>query len=90
MGLVLVSAMALVISWVVNSVSDFYTFCWHLKINADLLKFTEVKGALGLSKEMKPSNIPSSFGDLGGSVFSEITGKGIENISSRDSNRKNK
>ncbi|AFJ46798.1 hypothetical protein EBL_c17040 [Shimwellia blattae DSM 4481 = NBRC 105725] len=35
---------------------------------------------------MTPSNIPSYFGDLGGSVFSEVTGKGIEKISSPGSN----
>ncbi|MEI9484274.1 VENN motif pre-toxin domain-containing protein, partial [Enterobacter cancerogenus] len=78
------------LSWGVNAGANWSKGGWDPKFNADLRQFTEVKGELGLSKEMKPSNIPSSFGDLGGSVFSEITGKGIENISSRDSNRKNK
>ncbi|EJF8148585.1 adhesin, partial [Escherichia coli] len=52
----------------------------------ELRSVTKVKGDYGLSKEMKPSKVPSSFGDVGGSAFSEITGKGIEKISSSNAN----
>ncbi|WP_249932462.1 hypothetical protein [Citrobacter sp. wls831] len=51
---------------------------WDPKFNADLRQFTEVKGDYGLSKEMKPSNVPSSIGDIGGSITSEAGGKYTE------------
>lgn len=73
------------LKWGVNTGANWWKGGWDPKFNAELRKFTEVKGDYGLSKEMKPSNIPSSFGDLGGSVFSEITGKGIEKIPTPDS-----
>ncbi|MDS7874005.1 hemagglutinin repeat-containing protein [Klebsiella pasteurii] len=74
------------LSWGVNAGANWWKGGWDPKFNADLRQFTEVKGDYGLSKEMKPSKVPSSFGDLGGSIFSEITGKGIEKISSPGSN----
>ncbi len=37
-----------------------------------------MKGTLELAKEMTPGEVPSSFSNVCGSAFSEITGKGIE------------
>ncbi len=74
------------LSWGVNTGANWWKGGWDPKFNAELRSVTEVKGDLGISKEMKPSKVPSSFGDLGGSVFSEITGKEIEKISSPSSN----
>ncbi|HEY3591870.1 MAG TPA: VENN motif pre-toxin domain-containing protein, partial [Buttiauxella sp.] len=74
------------LSWGVNSGANWLKGGWDPKFNPTLQKYTDIKGDLGLSKEITPSKIPSSFGDLGGSVFSEITGKGIEKISSPSNN----
>ena len=74
------------LSWGVNKGVNWWKGGWDPKFNSELRSVTEVKGELGLSKEMTPSKVPSSFGDLGGSVFSEITGKGIEKNSSSSSN----
>lgn len=51
---------------------------------AMLQKYSEIKGDFGISKEMTPSPVPSSFGDLGGSIFSEVTGKGVEAITKQN------
>ncbi|MBU9834727.1 VENN motif pre-toxin domain-containing protein [Rahnella sp. L72c] len=74
------------LSWGVNAGANWWKGGWDPKFNPTLQKFTDIKGEFGLSKEITPSNVPSPFGDLGGSVFSEVTGKGIEKISSPSSN----
>ena len=74
------------LAWGVNTGANWLKGGWDPKFNPTLQKYTDIKGDLGLSKEITPSKVPSSFGDLGGSVFSEITGKGIEKISSPSSN----
>ncbi|QMP06040.1 contact-dependent inhibition toxin CdiA [Escherichia coli] len=74
------------LSWGVNAGANWWKGGWDPKFNSELRSVTEVKGDYGLSKEMKPSKVPSSFGDVGGSAFSEITGKGIEKISSSNAN----
>ncbi|EAA2596689.1 adhesin [Salmonella enterica subsp. enterica] len=66
------------LKWGVNSGANWWKGGWDPKFNADLRQFTEVKGELGLSKEMKPSNVPSSIGDIGGSITSEAGGKYTE------------
>jgi len=43
-----------------------------------LRRFIEVKGDYGISKEMKPSTIPSSVSNIGDSINSETGGKYIE------------
>lgn len=78
------------LSWGVNTGANWLKGGWEPKFNPTLQKYTDIKGDLGLSKEFTPSKLPSSFGDLGGSVFSEITGKGIEKISSPGSNEDKK
>ncbi|EIY9400740.1 contact-dependent inhibition effector tRNA nuclease [Escherichia coli] len=74
------------LSWGVNAGANWWKGGWDPKFNSELRSVTEVKGDYGLSKEMKPSKVSSSFGDVGGSAFSEITGKGIEKISSSNAN----
>jgi filamentous hemagglutinin len=74
------------LSWGVNAGANWWKGGWDPKFNPTLQKYTDIKGGFGISKEITPSNVPSSFGDLGGSVFSEVTGKGIEKISSPSSN----
>ena len=69
-----------------NTGANWWKGGWDPKFNPELQKYAEIKGDFGISKEVTPSNIPSSFGDLGGSIFSEVTGKGIEKISSSNSN----
>jgi len=58
------------LSWGVNAGANWWKGCWDPKFNADLRQFTEVKGELGLSKEMTPSNFPGMAGDIGGSLSS--------------------
>lgn len=48
---------------------------WDPKFNPIMLKYTESKGDFGISKEVTPSNIPGSFGDIGASFSSEYGGK---------------
>jgi len=66
------------LSWGVNTGANAWKGGWDPKFNADLRQFIEVKGDYGISKEMKPSIIPSSVGDIGGSINSEAGGKYIE------------
>jgi len=49
---------------------------WDPKFDPNLLKYTEIKGQLGISKEMLPSKIPGGMGNVGGSFTSEI-GSGL-------------
>nr|WP_231292189.1 hypothetical protein [Edwardsiella ictaluri] len=67
-----------VVKPVANTAGKWITGGWNPKFDPTLLKYTEVKGGLGLSKEMKPSNVPSSIGDIGGSITSEAGGKYTE------------
>ncbi|HCQ9474361.1 TPA: hemagglutinin repeat-containing protein, partial [Escherichia coli] len=66
------------LSWGVNAGANWWKGGWDPKFNAELRSVTEVKGDLGISKEMKPSNVPSSIGDIGGSITSEAGGKYTE------------
>ncbi|WP_316330806.1 MULTISPECIES: hypothetical protein [Enterobacter] len=38
------------------------------------MQLTEIKGDFWISKEMVPSNVPSSIGDIGDSISSEVGG----------------
>ncbi|QLZ61161.1 adhesin [Citrobacter freundii] len=55
-----------------NTIGKWITSGWNPKFDPTLLKYTEVKGQLGLSKEMVPSMIPSAVGNAGGSLSSEF------------------
>jgi len=55
-----------------NTIGKWITGGWNPKFNPTLLKYTEVKGQLGLSKEMVPSKIPSTMGNAGASLLSEF------------------
>ena len=66
------------LSWGVNAGANWWKGGWDPKFNADLRQFIEVKGDYGISKEMKPSNVPSSIGDIGSSITSEAGGKYTE------------
>ncbi|KFC05622.1 putative heme utilization/adhesion exoprotein, partial [Trabulsiella guamensis ATCC 49490] len=55
-----------------NTIGKWITGGWNPKFDPTLLKYTEVKGPLGLSKEMVPSKIPSAVGNAGGSLSSEF------------------
>ncbi|WP_258126374.1 contact-dependent inhibition effector tRNA nuclease [Escherichia coli] len=66
------------LSWGVNAGANWWKGGWDPKFNSELRSVTEVKGDYGLSKEMKPSNVPSSIGDIGGSITSEAGGKYTE------------
>ena len=76
------------LSWGVNAGANWWKGGWDPKFNADLRQFTEVKGELGLSKEMTPSYFPGMAGDIGGSVGSELSGKYIEQKSSQEDRKK--
>ncbi|WP_434524878.1 hypothetical protein [Photorhabdus asymbiotica] len=56
-----------------NTVGKWITGGWDPKFNPNLLKYTEVKGEFGISKEMSPSKIPGVVGNIGSSVATEIT-----------------
>ncbi|WP_421260837.1 hemagglutinin repeat-containing protein [Aeromonas jandaei] len=72
------------LSWGVNAGANWWKGGWDPKFNPMLQKYSEIKGDFGISKEMTPSPVPSSFGDLGGSIFSEVTGKGVEAITKQN------
>lgn len=55
-----------------NTLGKWLTGGWNPKFDPTLLKYTEVKGQLGLSKEMVPSKIPSASGNAGSSLSSEF------------------
>ncbi|EFP0792245.1 VENN motif pre-toxin domain-containing protein, partial [Escherichia coli] len=55
-----------------NTIGKWITGGWNPKFDPTLLKYTEVKGQLGLSKEMVPSKIPGAVGNAGGSLSSEF------------------
>jgi len=57
-----------------NAAGKWITGGWDPKFNPDLLKYTEVKGQLGISKEMLPSKYPSAAGNVGASYVSEKSG----------------
>ena len=63
-----------------NAAGKWLTGGWDPKFNPDLLKYTEVKGQLGISKEMLPGKLPSNMGNIGASVISEGGGKGTEQV----------
>jgi filamentous hemagglutinin len=76
------------LSWGVNTGANWWKGGWDPKFNADLRWFTEVKGELGLSKEMTPSYFPGMFGDIGGSLGSELSGKYIDQKTSHKDRKK--
>ncbi|OUY90042.1 adhesin [Yersinia pestis subsp. microtus bv. Altaica] len=55
-----------------NTLGKWITGGWNPKFDPNLLKYAEVKGQLGISKEMLPSKIPSAVGNAGGSLSSEF------------------
>ncbi|ELR3341487.1 VENN motif pre-toxin domain-containing protein, partial [Escherichia coli] len=61
-----------VVKHAANTIGKWITGGWNPKFDPTLLKYTEVKGQLGLSKEMVPSKIPSAVGNAGGSLSSEF------------------
>jgi filamentous hemagglutinin len=62
-----------------NAVGRYLTQGFDPKFHPDLLKYTEVKGQLGISKKMLPSKIPSSAGNMRASYMSEKSSNIIEN-----------
>ncbi|MCX8963975.1 hypothetical protein EHW66_02805 [Erwinia psidii] len=56
---------------VANTAGKWITGGWNPKFDPNLLKYTEVQGQLGISKEMLPSKIPGSIGNVTGSLSSE-------------------
>ncbi|MDW8847094.1 VENN motif pre-toxin domain-containing protein [Erwinia sp. MMLR14_017] len=56
---------------IANTAGKLITGGWDPKFNPDLLKYTEIKGHLGISKEMLPSTIPGAIGNVTGSLSSE-------------------
>ncbi|WP_228704793.1 VENN motif pre-toxin domain-containing protein, partial [Klebsiella sp. HMSC25G12] len=63
-----------------NAAGKWLTGGWDPKFNPDLLKYTEIKGQLGISKEMLPGKLPGNMGNIGASVISEGGGKGAEQV----------
>ncbi|WP_072161788.1 hypothetical protein [Photorhabdus heterorhabditis] len=67
-----------------NAIGKWITGGWDPKFNPNLLKYSEVKGQLGISKEMSPSKIPGVVGNVGSSVATEITNdqisKGVKKL----------
>jgi len=63
-----------------NATGKWVTGGWDPKFNPDLLKYTEIKGQLGISKEMLPSKLPGAAGNIGSSITSEMTGTEIQKI----------
>ncbi|GKX57437.1 hypothetical protein SOASR030_35490 [Leminorella grimontii] len=64
----------------VNSAGKWITGGWDPKFDYNQLKYTDIKGLLGLSKEMSPSSIPASTGNMGSSITSEMTGTEMKKV----------
>ncbi|WP_041208299.1 hemagglutinin repeat-containing protein [Aeromonas jandaei] len=71
------------LSWSVNAGANWWKKGWDPKFNPTLQKYTDIKGVLGLSKEITPSYFPGMTGDIGGSLGAELSGKYIEQKSSQ-------
>ncbi len=56
---------------ITNTAGKLITGGWDPKFNPELLRYTEIKGQLGISKEMLPSQIPGALGNVTGSLSSE-------------------
>ncbi|WP_255557342.1 hypothetical protein, partial [Sodalis sp. dw_96] len=56
----------------VNATGKYLTQGFDPKFHPELLKYTEVKGQLGISKEMLPSKIPSAVGNVTSSISTEM------------------
>ncbi|MDQ1212873.1 adhesin [Pantoea anthophila] len=56
---------------ITNTAGKLITGGWDPKFNRELLRYTEIKGQLGISKEMLPSQIPGALGNVTGSLSSE-------------------
>ncbi|EJM8918577.1 contact-dependent inhibition effector tRNA nuclease [Escherichia coli] len=63
-----------------NTIGKWITGGWNPKFDPTLLKYTEVKGQLGISKEMVPSKIPGAAGNMGASITSEMTGTELQKV----------
>ena len=74
--------MALAIGFkpIANTTGKLVTGGWDPKFNPELLKYTEIKGQLGISKEMLPSKIPGAIGNVSGSSSSEYAGYEAQKI----------
>ncbi|UJR54626.1 hemagglutinin repeat-containing protein [Dickeya zeae] len=57
-----------------NAAGKLITGGWDPKFNPTLLKQTEVKGQLGIAKEMLPSKVPGAVGNVTSSISSESSG----------------
>lgn len=72
------------ISWstdkVTNTVGKWVTGGWDPKYDSTWIKYAEVNRNDIISEGMKPSNIPGSAGNIGGSVNAEIGGKVTEKV----------
>ncbi|EIS1621624.1 hemagglutinin repeat-containing protein [Salmonella enterica subsp. enterica serovar Sandiego] len=70
------------ISWatgkVTNAVGKWVTGGWDPKYDPTWIKYAETNRNSIIREELKPNNIPSAAGDIGGSVGSEIGGKVTE------------
>nr|WP_246085522.1 adhesin [Mixta tenebrionis] len=55
-----------------NTAGKWLTGGWNPKFDANWLKYSEVKGQFGISKEMLPSKIPGAVGNASGSLTSEF------------------
>ncbi|WP_434526860.1 hypothetical protein [Photorhabdus asymbiotica] len=64
-------------SWT-NAAGKWLTHGWDPKFNPNLLKYSEVKGQFGISKEMSPSKIPGIVGNMGASITTEGTNSLIQ------------
>ena len=69
-----------VVKPVANTAGKWITGGWNPKFDPTLLKYTEVKGQLGISKEMVPSKILGAAGNMGASITSEMTGTELQKV----------
>ena len=69
-----------VVKPVANTAGKWITGGWNPKFDPTLLKYTEVKGQLCISKEMVPSKIPGAAGNMGASITSEMTGTELQKV----------
>lgn len=77
-----------VVKPVANTAGKWITSGWNPKFDPTLLKYTEVKGQLGISKEMVPSKIPGAAGNMGASITSEMTGTELQKVINDDKFKK--
>ncbi|MBW7981807.1 hemagglutinin repeat-containing protein [Enterobacillus tribolii] len=71
-----------------NSAGKWLTGGWDPKFDPNWLKYTDIRGQLGVRKDMLPNNIPGALGNTSGSFLSEFGSSVIQDKIDGRNNKK--